>query len=194
MKMKKIHYLLLIAVVFLVSNCDSNDDGFYNNVFVDIPNLVSIESHSSTYTVGEKLYIEADFSRYLSDGALLDIYKTTGATQFAFSYVIEKQISATEWEVVMVNNSQLDIVKGDAQNGSYVYGICEYNTTDETYEYRVGFPLLSTGTYRMSFGYNSDYPDKVELRSLSPATRLILNINSLVIGLNDDGYYDFTVN
>jgi hypothetical protein len=194
MKMKKIHYILLIAVVFLVSNCDSNDDGFYNNVFVDIPNLVSIESHSSTYTVGEKLYIEADFSRYLSDGALLDIYKTTGATQFAFSYVIEKQISATEWEVVTVNDSQLDIVKGDAQNGSYVYGICEYNTTDETYEYRVGFPLLSTGTYRISFGYNSDYPDTVELRSLSPATRLILNINSLVIGLNDDGYYDFTVN
>jgi hypothetical protein len=194
MKMKKIHYILLIAFAFLVSNCDSNDDGFYNNVFVDIPNLVSIESHSSTYTVGEKLYIEADFSRYLSDGALLDIYKTTGATQFAFSYVIEKQISATEWEVVTVNDSQLDIVKGYAQNGSYVYGICEYNTTDETYEYRVGFPLLSTGTYRISFGYNSDYPDTVELRSLSPATRLILNINSLVIGLNDDGYYDFTVN
>ena len=194
MKMKKIHYILLIAVAFLVSNCDTNDDGFYNNVFVDIPNLVSIESHSSTYTVGEKLYIDADFSRYLSDGALLDIYQTTGATQFVFSYVIEKQISATEWEVVTVNDSQLDIVKGDAQNGSYVYGICQYNATDESYEYRVGFPLLSTGTYRMSFGYNSDSPDKVELRSLSPATRLILNINSLITGLDANGYYNFTVN
>lgn len=194
MKMKKIHYILLIAVAFLVSNCDTNDDGFYNNVFVDIPNLVSIESHSSTYTVGEKLYIDADFSRYLSDGALLDIYQTTGATQFAFSYVIEKQISATEWEVVTVNDTQLDIVKGDAQNGSYVYGICEYNTTDETYEYRVGFPLLSTGTYRMSFGYNSDSQDTVELRSLSLATRLILNINSLITGLDANGFYNFTVN
>ena len=192
--MKKIHYILLIAVAFLVSNCDTNDDGFYNNVFVDIPNLVSIEAHSSTYTVGEKLYIDADFSRYLSDGALLDIYKTTGATQFAFSYVIEKQISATEWEVVTVNDSQLDIVKGDAQNGSYVYGICEYNATDESYEYRVGFPLLTAGTYRMSFGYNSDSPDTVELRSLSPATRLILNINSLITGLDANGYYNFTVN
>ena len=194
MKMKKIHYILLIAVAFLVSNCDTNDDGFYNNVFVDIPNLVSIESHSSTYTVGEKLYIEADFSRYLSDGALLDIYKTTGATQFAFSYVIEKQISATEWEVVTVNDSQLVIEEGDAQNGSYVYGICEYNATDESYEYRVGFPLLTAGTYRMSFGYNSDSPDTVELRSLSPATRLILNINSLITGLDANGYYNFTVN
>ena len=194
MKMKKIHCILLITVAFLVSNCDTNDDGFYNNVFVDIPNLVSIEAHSSTYTVGEKLYIDADFSRYLSDGALLDIYKTTGATQFAFSYVIEKQISATEWEVVTVNDSQLVIEEGDAQNGSYIYGICEYNATDESYEYRVGFPLLTAGTYRMSFGYNSDSPDTVELRSLSPTTRLILNINSLITGLDSNGYYNFTVN
>jgi hypothetical protein len=192
--MKKIHYIVLFVMALLVSNCDTNDDGFYNNVFVDIPNLVSIEAHSSTYTVGEKLYIDADFSRYLSDGAPLDIYKTTGATQFAFSYVIEKQISTTEWEVVTVNDSQLDIVKGDAQNGSYVYGICEYNATDESYEYRVGFPLLTAGTYRMSFGYNSDSPDTVELRSLSPATRLILNINSLITGLDANGFYNFTVN
>lgn len=190
--MKKLHYILLIAVALLVSNCDTNDDGFYNNVFVDIPNLVAIEAHPSTYTVGEKLYVDADFSRYLSDGALLDIYQSTGATQFAFSYIIEKQVG-TAWEVVSVNDNQLDIVKGNAQNGSYVYGICEYNTVDQTYEYRVGFPLLSAGTYRLSFGYNSDSLNKVELRSLSPATRIIMNINSLVAGLDANGYYNFTV-
>ena len=192
--MKKLHYILLIIVAFLVSNCDTNDDGFYNNVFADIPNLVAIEPHPSTYSVGEKLYVNADFSRYLNDGALLDIYQTTGATQFAFSYVIEKQINATEWEVVAVNDNQLDIIKGDAQNGSFVYGICEYNAVDETYEYNVGFPLLATGTYRLSFGYNSDSANKVELRSVSPPTRLILNINSLVTGLDANGYYNFTVN
>lgn len=192
--MKKLHYILLIAVAFLTSNCDTNDDGFYNNVFADVPNLVTMDAHSNVYTVGEKLYISADFSRYLNDGALLDIFQTTGATQFAFSYVIEKQINATDWETVTVSDSQLDIVKGNAQNGSYVYGICEYNSTDETYEYRVGFPLLTTGTYRLSFGYNSGSTNSVELRSLSPATRLILNINSVFTGLNSGGYYTFTVN
>ncbi|WP_309612891.1 hypothetical protein [Flavobacterium sp.] len=192
--MKKLHYILLITVAILVSNCDTNDDGFYNNVFVDVPNLVAMDAHSNVYTVGEKLYISADFSRYLNDGALLDIFQTTGATQFAFSYVIEKQINATEWEGVSVSDSQLDIVKGDAQNGSYVYGICEYNSIDSTYEYRVGFPLSATGTYRLSFGYNSDSYNSVELRSLSPATRLVLNINSLISGLNSGGYYTFTVN
>lgn len=190
--MKKLHYILLIAVALLVSNCNTNDDGFYNNVFVDIPNLIAIDPHSSTYTVGEKLYVSGDFSRYLSDGALLDIYQSTGATQFAFSYIIEKQVG-TEWEVVSVNDNQLDIIKGDAQNGSYVYGICEYNTEDATYEYNVGFPLSAPGTYRLSFGYNSDSVNKVELRSLSPATRIIMNINSLVAGLDAEGYYNFTV-
>jgi hypothetical protein len=191
--MKKLHYIVLIAVAFLVSNCDTDDDGFYNNIYAEVPNLVSIDAHPSTYTVGEKLYLSADFSRYLNDGALLDIFQSTGATQFAFSYVIEKQVG-TEWQVVTVNDSQLDIVKGDAQNGSYVYGICEYNAVDETYEYRVGFPLLSTGTYRLSFGYNSDSLTKVELRSLSPATRLVLNINSTVSSIDANGYYNFTVN
>lgn len=182
-------------MAILVSNCDTNDDGFYNNVFVDVPNLVTIDAHSNVYTVGEKLYINADFSRYLPNGiSTLDAFHTTGANQFFFSYVIEKQTSTTTWEVVTVNDSQLDIVKGDAQNGSYIYGICEYNTTNEHYEYRVGFPLLAAGTYRMSFGYNSESVDKVELRSLSPATRLVLNINSAITGLNSNGYYNFTVN
>ncbi|WP_293872395.1 hypothetical protein [Flavobacterium sp.] len=193
--MKKIHYIVLFLTALLVSNCNTNDDGFYNNVFATVPNLVTIQPHAATYTVGEKLYINSNFSRYLNEnGKTLDAFKTTGATAFDFSYVIEKQINATTWEVVAVNDNQLDIVKGTAQNGSYVYAICEYNTTSETYEYRVGFPLLSAGTYRLSFGYNSDSTNSVELRSLSPATRLILNINATISNLDNAGFYNFTVN
>lgn len=192
--MKKIHYTILILVAFLVTNCDTNDDGFYNNVFIEVPNLVTIESPTTTYSVGQKLYVSSQFPRILNDGALIDIFQTTGANEFVFSYVIEKQINATEWEVVTVNDSQLDIVKGNAQNGSYVYATCQYNTVSGLYEYRVGFPLLSTGTYRMSFGYNSDSVNSVELRSLSPAKRLILNINSTITGLDASGFYNFTVN
>ncbi len=193
--MKKIHYILLIASAFLVSNCNTNDDGFYNDVFADVPNLVTLDAHSNTYTVGEKLFVNANFSRNLNDnGSLLDAFRTTGAREFFFSYVIEKQINTTTWEVVSVSDSQLDIVKGSAQNGSYVYGICQLDSTDAIYEYRVGFPLLSTGTYRLSWGYNSDSKTSVELRSLSTASRLFLNINSAVTGLDSGGYYNFTVN
>jgi hypothetical protein len=193
--MKKTLYIFSLLLTAFLSSCDTNDDGFYNNVFVDIPNLVTIEPHSTTYTVGEKLYINADFSRYQNEnGTPLDLFKTTGASDFAFSYVIEKQIDANTWEVVYVDNNLLDVVKGTAQNGSYVYGLCHLNMADNTYEYKVGFPLLSSGTYRLSFGYNSDSYTSVELRSDSPATRLILNINSLVSGIDSNGYYNFTVN
>jgi hypothetical protein len=194
MKMKKLHYIVLITIALLVSSCDTNDDGFYNNVFIDVPNLVAIESPTASYSVGQKLYVSSQFPRILNDGALIDIFQTTGANEFVFSYVIEKQITPGNWEVVSVNDSQLDIIKGNAQNGSYVYAICQYSTVSGLYEYRVGFPLLSIGTYRLSFGYNSDTTNSVELRSLSPATRLKLNINSTITGLDANGFYNFTVN
>jgi hypothetical protein len=193
--MKKIKYIVLASMALLLSNCDTNDDGFYNTVYIDVPHLVTIDPHSSTYTVGEKLYVNADFSQYQDEnGQDLDLFKTTGANTFTFSYVIEKQIDANNWEGVYVNDSQLDIIKGNAQNGSYVYGICEYNPDNKTYEYRVGFPLLTAGTYRMSFGYNSTTTNTVDLRSESPAGRLIVNITSLMGGIDASGYYNFTVN
>lgn len=195
--MKKLFYIVLFSSSFLVTNCNTNDDGFYQNVFLESNNLVNIETQA-TYAVGDYLYIDADFSRYLPDtqnlGAFLDIYKTTtGATQYAFSYVIERKINATEWEVVSVNDSQLLVNKGAAQNGSFVLGICQYNSSDETYEYNVGFPLQTPGVFRLSFGYNSTY-SKVEFRSISAPKNLVLNINSTVDGLDSSGFYNFVVN
>lgn len=193
--MRKFHYILLMTIAALVSNCDTDDDGFYNSVYATVPGLVTMDAHSTTYAVGEKLYINADFSRYLNEGStILDAYKTTGATQFIFSYVIEKQVNANDWQIVAVNDSQLDIVKGIAQNDPYVYAVCVYNPLDETYEYRVGFPLLTAGTYRLSYGYNSDSTNNVELRSISPKRRLIMNIKSAATGLDASGFYNFTVN
>jgi hypothetical protein len=190
--------LLLLASVFLFSNCDTNDDGFYNNLYIDVPNLVTIQVQP-TYNVGDYLYVNSDFSRYLPEvgqSELLDIYHTTdGATQFYFTYVIERKINATEWEVVSVNDNQLDIIQGDALNDSfYVIGICQYNEIDQSYEYNVGFPLLTAGEYRFSFGYNSSSTDSVELRSVSSSENLILNINSIATNIDSNGFYYFNVN
>ena len=96
--------------------------------------------------------------------------------------------------LLFVDDSQLQINKGDALNGAYVYGLCEYNSADETYEYNVGFPLLSTGNYRLSFGYNSDSTKNVELRSLNKPKDIKLNLNSAVANLDNSGYFYFNVN
>ncbi|MFM2214343.1 MAG: hypothetical protein RL427_1606 [Bacteroidota bacterium] len=195
--MKKTHYLALLLLALLVSNCDTNDDGFYLNKFMDANGLVTIAPHASTYAINEKLYIKVNIPRLLPEPGqsnLLDIVTTTGADQFTFSYVIEKQ-NGTNWDVVAVEDSSLDIVKGAAINGAFVYGGCNYDSTSQTYEYEVGFPLLNSGTgnYRLSFGYNSDATGSVELRSQSTVAHVILNLNSTITGLDGNGYYNFTV-
>lgn len=196
--MKKISYLAILFSAILFSSCDTNDDGFYNNKIIDVnPGLV-IFNNTTNYSIGDYLVLDADFSRYQTEfgqTGLLDIYKTTGNAEFfAFSYVIERKINATEWETIFVDDSQLQINKGNASNGAYVYGLCKYNSTDETYEYNVGFPLLSTGNYRLSFGYNSDSTKNVELRSLNKPKDIKLNLNSAVANLDNSGYFYFNVN
>jgi len=194
--MRKLQYIIIATAAVFFSNCDTNDNGFYNSVFLESTNLVSIEVQPN-YSVGDNLYVTADFSRYqpeIGQEELVDIYKTTGnAPEFTFSYVIEKQNSSSVWEVVYVNDSQLDIIEGDAQNGAYVYGHCIYDTVSASYKYNVGFPLLSSGQYRLSFGYNSSSSSKVELRSQSAPSKLVLNINSTNAEINSSGYYSFTV-
>jgi hypothetical protein len=198
--MKKLHLIVLLFVGLLVSNCDTNDDDFYKTIYVEGGNnIVRIETQSN-YNVGDYLYVKADLARYIPEPgqtqtALLDIYKTTGnAAQFVFSYVIERKINATEWEVVTVNDSQLDVRAGNAQNGAYVYAICNYNATEQYYRYNVGFPLLMAGNYRIAFGYNSSSTNSVELVSLSTPKNLIVNIDAAVDNLDNNGYYYFTVN
>lgn len=195
--MKKIHYLALLLLALLVSNCDTNDDGFYLNKFMDASGLVTIAPHSSTYALNEKLYVKVNIPRLLPEAGqsnLLDIVTTTGAEQFTFSYIIEKQ-NGSNWDVVSVNDSSLDIIKGAAINGAFVYGGCNYNTSSQSYEYEVGFPLENSGigNYRLSFGYNSDTTGSVELRSQSSVAHVILNLNSAITGLDGYGYYNFTV-
>jgi hypothetical protein len=197
--MKKLTIITVLFCSLFFSNCDTNDDGFYHNIYLNATHLVSIQTQPN-YTVGDYLNVEADFSRYLPDpehnNALLDIFESTGgATQFAFSYIIERKVSPTLWEVVTINDNQLNITKGNAfTNSEYVYGICIYNALDQSYEYNIGFPLLTAGQYRMSFGYNSTASNTVELRSLSKPKDLILNINSSVANLENGVYYNFTVN
>jgi outer membrane protease len=196
--MKKISYLVLFISSFFITSCDTNDDGFYNNQTIDVnPGLVSFNT-TSNYNVGDYLFVEANFSRYqteIGQTQLLDIYKTTGNSEiFAFSYVIEKKLNANEWQTIFVDDSQLQIIKGDAMNGTYVYGMCKYNADNENYEYNVGFPLLSAGNYRINFGYNSTSTSKVELRSLSKPKDIKLNMNSTVANLDGSGNFYFSVN
>jgi hypothetical protein len=196
--MKKLSYIALLLVAGLFTNCDTNDDTFYKTIYVEGGNNIVTFQPQTTYNVGVYLYVKADLARYIpepGETSLLDIYKTTGnAPIFVFSYVIERKINATDWEVVTVNDNQLDINVGEAQNGAYVYAICEYDSISEYYRYDVGFPLLTAGEYRMTFGYNSSSTNSVELVSQNSPKNLIVNLNAAVSNLDSGGYFYFNVN
>jgi hypothetical protein len=193
---KLLTYIGLFFITLIVSNCDTNDDTFYKTIYLDVTTSVVQIQTQPTYNVGDFLYVNASIPRLITETGqtnLLDIYKTTNANQLAFSYVIERRIDAENWQVVTVNDSQLDINEGIAQNGfDYIYSVCEYDSTDEIYKYNVGFPLLSIGNYRLSFG-NSASLDKVEIISLSSPKDLVVNMNTAATGITN-GYYNFTVN
>ena len=72
--------------------------------------------------------------------------------------------------------------------------ICEYDTVGEYYRYDVGFPLLTAGNYRLTFGYNSSSTNSVELISQSSPKNLVVNINAAVSNLDGNGYFYFNVN
>lgn len=196
--MKKIRYTLfaLTASAVLLMSCDGNDDGFYNEKYVDVPNLISIDAQP-TYAIGDYLYVQSDFSRLLNEPGQptpLDIFQTTGGAQgFVFTYTLEKQSGADAWSPVLIEPEMLDIVEGTAEASFFVLAHAIYNPLDETYQYNVGLPLLAAGQYRLSFGVNSDSNNQIELRSESEDNNLSLNIISSTSQLNGAGFYLFTV-
>ena len=197
--MKKIQYsLCLIVLSLFVSSCDTNDATFYKDVFVTVPNLVRIET-AAVYNVNDKIYVNCYIDRLLNvpnQTNLLDIRESTGnATSFNFSYILEKQISASEWQIVDVNPSNIDVTSGSISSGSFYYANANFYPSSDGYEFRAGIPLTSTGQYRISFGYNSSEEQTIELRSESINNNLFLNINTTEDNGNLDvnGYYYFTV-
>jgi hypothetical protein len=194
--MKTIQYFFFVAVatVLMAADCSNKDSEFYNDVFVTSPGLVTIER--SDIPENQAVYVNASVPKLLNAANLtkpFDIYKTTGsASKLNFSYEVEQLVEG-EWEYIEINVAQLQIIKGTAQVSSFVLGSAVYNSVNETYEYRVGLNLPA-GTYRLSFGYNSNANNIVELRSESINNNLFLNLNSPnTTDLNNEGYYNFTI-
>lgn len=196
--MKTLQHLLFISLcpAFLFVSCDTNDDGFYNEAYVEASNLVAIEMQPS-YSINDVVYINASIPNFLPEtgqSTLLDIRKTTGnADSFNFSYILEKKSAASIWEYIDIGTNYVSD-QGNANVGSFVQAIPQYQSTSASYDYRGGIRLVETGEYRLSFGYNSGSVNSVELRSDSIGNNLFLNINSAITSLNSEGFYTFVVN
>ena len=122
--MKKKYYLLSIILLNLfIVGCDTNDATFYKDVFITAPNLVRIETSPTGYYVNDKIYINCYIGRLLNvpnQNNLLDVRKSTGYSEkFSFSCLLEKKINATDWEIIDVNPTAIDVTSGSIFGGIF---------------------------------------------------------------------------
>ena len=194
--MKTIRYIFPIIAVLFLASCEVDDDGFNNAQYIQAQNLVTI-GVQPTYAVNDLLNVAAVIPNLLTEegqATPLDIRKTTGdAEMFEFSYVLEKKSVEGTWEFVDLTGN-FDQIQGEANVGSFVQGFATYNPNTNSYLFSGGIRLAQTGEYRLSFGYNSPYPDRVEIVSDSKNDNIILNIFSTVNSIDSGGFYSFTVN
>lgn len=197
MKTILFRYILFFAASVSLISCE-DEDGFYNEKYVNTDQMVSIVGSGDAMAAGDYLTIEAVIPRFIPEPGFsdeLDLFASTGgATAFSFSYVIEKQASDGEWEYVDFSDADLNVVYGSAQAGSFILADAEYGETfGQGYFYQAGVRIANPGTYRLSFGVNSDETNIVEFRSRTTGNNINLNLLSSISGLTG-GFYTFTVN
>jgi len=196
--MKKIPYMgfALLSFVLLVA-CSNKDSEFFNEVTIQVPNQLVIDSQSS-YTTQDTLWMHTAFSRYLPEENftnLLDVYQSSGqAAGFQFAFILEKKATNGTWEFYALSANLIEELGDVKENDGYYTGLSVYNETAKTYDFRSGLKLTEAGEYRINFGYESLINRAVILRSLSQANNLVVNIRSTVQALDASGYYLFTVN
>ncbi len=196
--MKALKKILIVSVVFLaLTGCNTNDDEFYNVQYIAIPNLVQIETQSN-YVVNDYIYVNATLNRLQNEvgqTTLLDIKKSTGnANSFNFTYLLEKKINATDWQIVSSTATNTLTSNGRFFSGGFYSAYADFDSVADAYKFRTGIKLESAGQYRISFGYNSNSTNSVEILSDSQGTNLFLSINSIINNIDGAGYYNFTVN
>jgi len=194
--MSKFKYIFSVLALLLIA-CDSDDDGFYNTVYVQASGLMSIENPASSYSVGDVIMVSANIPRLLDEPGNpqpLDVMQTTGADSFQFSFILEKQNTAGEWELVNLVDNYVAGTDGSANIGYYVQGFAEYDAIADSYLYDGGIELDQSGTYRLNFSNNTDFYDKVYFVSDSPGNNIVVNIFSSAADLDASGTFQFTVN
>ncbi len=198
--MKTLRYLLLgsLATLLMAADCSNKDSEFYNDVFVNSPELVTIDN-AAPHLAGDPVMVSAELPRALYEAGqtgALDLYRTTGgATAFTFSYLIEKETGANQWTPIDISENLVLTEDGNAlAYGDFLLAQAVYDAASETYLYRGGIRMAQTGNYRLRFTYNQEPSGAIVLTSDSAAGSLFVTIFSSCAQTDASGYYYFTVN
>ena len=159
--------------VLLVGCLSREDDSFNRSVSLDILDAFTFQNEKE-YAVGDTIYFELSFSRYLPEDGypnLLDIYETTDEEQFGYSFSFEKfSEQESGFRAVNIDPQFIIAEKNDITNNFYFSDlgtIATLNDAKDTYESRVGIILKEAGVFRFDFEntyFNTPYNyNKVQL-------------------------------
>lgn len=156
--MKAIYKLGIAGFSLLLIGCFSrDDDSFGRSVNLEIFDAFSLQNDRE-YVVGDTIYFELRFSRYLPEEGfpnLLDIYETTDEKQFGYSFIFEK-FSEQENSFRFINIASEFVIaeKNDTTNNFFFNDlgiVAILNAEQDMYESRVGIILKEEGLFRFDF-------------------------------------------
>lgn len=177
--MKKHIYFLKIAIIALLfTGCTENDDEFFAATTVISNNLIEVNAS------GNQVNVSCFYPRILpqTGGNPFDLYLTTTSRKFFFNYTLEKKNANGVWEFIAPSN--ITVIEGENQVGSYISGIPVLDALDTNYEYEVDIPLMP-GQYRIKI--------EPEIASLNSENAVMVTIKTTTVGIPSNTL-EFTVN
>jgi len=160
--------IVLIGLVFI--GCTSYDDyGSNRYIRLEIQDAILVDTDRN-YTVGDTIYIDLSFSRYLDEEGYankLDIFESSGAESFSYILGLEKfSAQSNGFRIIQIDESYLFAEKGMLQDFGGI--VATLNDEKTEYESRIGLELVEAGSFRFDFEYLylNDYgyrEDKVQI-------------------------------
>ncbi|MAU71405.1 MAG: hypothetical protein CML04_04850 [Pseudozobellia sp.] len=153
MRLFKFFLSLFSSLLFL--GCLSTDDDEYRPIWLTAQNAFDFPLQNE-FSVGDTLYVEQYFSRYLPEEGyeeLLDVYETTKDEEFGYSFQIEKYSNLSQ----DYNWVDLDpqFILGNKVDGGYnsVEILALLNSSRDAYESRFGIVLAEAGSFRLNLSH-----------------------------------------
>lgn len=169
--MKRATFIVLASLLIAMVSCYRDDD---SNRFISlaIQDAVIFENNQN-YTVGDTIYVELSFSRYLDEegfGNKLDIFESSGADNFRYNFGLNRDSDLAEgFQRIEISPEFLLAEKGTVDG--FGEATAELNAERTRYESKIGVILAEEGTFELDltflYLYSAAYlDDKVQIEIL----------------------------
>ncbi|WP_276168973.1 hypothetical protein [Zobellia alginiliquefaciens] len=152
----RLRYIGAMLLGLFLVGCYHDDDGGSSYIYVEALDAFTFEAEDE-YVVGDTIFFSQKFSRYLKENGyseLLDVYETTKAEQFGYSFDLQK-FSEFSNTYVSISIDSKYLLTTELDTSDYYYSnygtIAELNDQKDAYESKVGIILPESGKFKLDF-------------------------------------------